>query len=124
MAVIHPRGRPHDPFARTRDAVALFNALKRRGYTWDRARELVNIVTGVSERNIERYAADRSLTPPDAQTADTLARIAIAKNEGWAVALEGAWDSRPDLYRPAADLMNSPTSWEPTPESGDLLPGA
>lgn len=116
MAVIHRRGRPVDGFGRTRDAVALFNALKRHGYTWDRAAELANAVSGVPRRNIERYAADRTLLPTDDRTADDLARCALIKRRAWHGALRAQCNAQPDRYPLPVTLLQRDRS--------ELIPGA
>ena len=97
MKVVHRRGRPHQAFSRTQDAVFLFNALRRRGYTWARALELIERGCGVSARNVEAYVANNNLRAADVATEDNLARMAIIKH-GWDQGIRKANHDFPKLF--------------------------
>ena len=105
MPVKHRRGRPHEPYSKTQDATFLFNALRRRGYTWARALELIEKVAGIPPHNTERYASDKNLTAASEAHEDNLVRAAIIKR---------AWGPR------IRELANDFPSFFPLPT--DLLP--
>ncbi len=81
----------------------MFNALRRRGYTWERALELASQVSGVPDRNIERYRAKKDLHADD-ETEDILARAAIMTG-GWGAELHRLANVYPDLYPLPVDLV-------------------
>jgi hypothetical protein len=107
MKVIHPRGRPHDPFSRTQDASFVFNALMRRGYTWDTAREMIEAACMVSPRNVEDYRANKKLRAIDKEHEDNLARAAILAHD-WERNIRRIAAQDPCRYPLPADLLARP----------------
>lgn len=76
MAWVKPATHRPTGYSRTLEASAFFNALRRKGWTWDGALVKASEVFLVSEREIRRGS---TITPMNVASDDDMARFALAK---------------------------------------------
>lgn len=83
MSDVKPAKHRPTGYSRTLEAGAVFNALRRRGWTWDAALLKAAELCFVSEREIRRGS---KITAIDDESEDNMARFVLAKK---GLSLEG-----------------------------------
>lgn len=76
MSSVKPAKHRPTGYSRTLEAGAIFNALRRRGWTWDAALQKASELCLVNDREIRRGS---KITAMDDESEDNMARFVLAK---------------------------------------------